>query len=167
MNQDGRSNGLTAPSPAAQEALLAQVYASAGIPSAAVAYVEAHGTGTRLGDPIEAGALGNVLGRDRPQAAPLLIGSVKSNLGHLEAAAGLVGLVKNILALYHGRIPPTLHYTRPNPAIELPGLGMEVVSQLTEWPASDGERVAGVSSFGIGGTNAHAVLSDLPLPVRP
>lgn len=167
MNQDGRSNGLTAPSPAAQEALLAQVYASAGIPSAAVAYVEAHGTGTRLGDPIEAGALGNVLGRDRPQAAPLLIGSVKSNLGHLEAAAGLVGLVKNVLALHRGRIPPTLHYTRPNPAIALSALGMEVVSQLTEWPASDGERVAGVSSFGIGGTNAHAVLSDLPRPVRP
>ena len=169
-NQDGRSNGLTAPNPAAQQDLLAQAYERARIAPAAVGYVEAHGTGTRLGDPIEAGALGRALGGPaRAESGPLLIGSVKSNLGHLEAAAGLVGLVKNVLALHHGRIPPTLHHTRPNPAAALSDLGLEVVSRLTDWPARAGERVAGVSSFGIGGTNAHAVLSDpprTPLTVR-
>ncbi|WLW50153.1 type I polyketide synthase [Streptomyces sp. YU58] len=165
-NQDGRSNGMTAPSPAAQESLLLQAYERAGIAPGAVGYVEAHGTGTRLGDPIEAGALGRALGGADRAHGSLLIGSVKSNVGHLEAAAGLAGLVKSVLALHHGQIPPTLHFTRPDPALALADLGLRVVSRLTPWPAEEGERVAGVSSFGIGGTNAHAVLSDPPRPVR-
>ncbi|WP_317985910.1 type I polyketide synthase [Streptomyces sp. 5-10] len=168
VNQDGRSNGLTAPSPAAQRALLTQAYDTARIAPTDVGYVEAHGTGTRLGDPIEAGALAGVLaGSARTGTGPLLIGSVKSNLGHLEAAAGLAGLVKSVLALHYGRIPPTLHFTRPHPAVALDDLGLEVVARLTPWPTGEGERVAGVSSFGIGGTNAHAVLTDLPRTVRP
>jgi acyl transferase domain-containing protein len=158
VNQDGRSNGLMAPNPEAQEALLRRVYATTGIPPAEVSYVEAHGTGTPLGDPIEAGALGAALGDGRSPDDPLLIGSVKSNLGHLEAAAGLAGVAKVVLSLHHGMLPPTLHHTRPNPAAELDRLGLEVVAGLREWPRDRAAWIAGVSSFGFGGTNAHAVL---------
>jgi phthiocerol/phenolphthiocerol synthesis type-I polyketide synthase B len=158
VNQDGRSNGLMAPNPEAQVALLRSVYASAGIPAAEVDYVEAHGTGTPLGDPIEAGALGLVLGQGRPASRPLLIGSVKSNVGHLEAAAGLAGVAKVVLALHHGMIPLTLHHAHPNPVAELDVLGLKVVDGLCAWPSTDTERFAGVSSFGFGGTNAHVVL---------
>jgi phthiocerol/phenolphthiocerol synthesis type-I polyketide synthase D len=153
VNQDGRSNGLMAPNPLAQQDLLAEVYS--GIAHQAVCYVEAHGTGTPLGDPIEATALGTVLGKDR--ARPLLIGSIKSNLGHLEAAAGLAGLVKAVLALEHGRIPPTMHYRRPNPRIDFDRLRLAVADRSTPLPP-DGNALIGVSSFGFGGTNAHAVL---------
>ncbi|GIE91939.1 type I polyketide synthase [Actinoplanes regularis] len=152
VNQDGRSNGLMAPNPSAQRDLLAEVYS--GIPHETVCYVEAHGTGTPLGDPIEATALGTVLGRDR--ARPLLIGSVKSNLGHLEAAAGIAGLVKAVLSLEHGHIPPTVHYRSPNPHIDFDRLGLAVADETT--PLPDGDALIGVSSFGFGGTNAHAVL---------
>ena len=159
VNQDGRSAGLMAPNPAAQEALLRDALRDARIHATDVDYVEAHGTGTLLGDPIEGTALGAVVGRGRPPAQPLLIGSVKSNLGHLEGAAGIVGLIKTALALHHGRIPASLHFHSPNPHIDFAELGLRVVTEPTAWPAA-GDRLAraGVSAFGFGGTNAHAVL---------
>ncbi|GAB2820672.1 hypothetical protein GCM10027176_26310 [Actinoallomurus bryophytorum] len=154
INSDGRSNGLVAPNPEAQEALLREVYSGLEAPD----YVEAHGTGTLLGDPIEAHALGTVLGRDR--ATPLLIGSVKSNLGHLEPASGVASLIKTVLALWHRTIPPSLHYHRPNPHIDFEGLGLKVVAEQTPWPPGPGR--AGVSAFGFGGANAHVVLAAAP-----
>ena len=117
VNQDGRSNGLMAPNPAAQMAVLRAAYANAGVEPREVDYVEAHGTGTLLGDPIEARALGTVLGRGRPETSPLLIGAVKSNLGHLEAAAGIAGFIKAVLAVQRGRIPANLGFETPNPHI--------------------------------------------------
>jgi acyl transferase domain-containing protein/thioesterase domain-containing protein len=156
-NSDGRSNGLTAPNPEAQQALLRTAYEQAGVDPATVDYVEAHGTGTPLGDPIEANALGAVLGAGRPSARPLLLGSVKSNLGHLEAAAGIVGLIKVVLALHHGIIPASLNYSAPNPLIAFDALRLSVVDSPRPWP-NDGTAVAGVSGFGFGGTNSHVVL---------
>lgn len=161
-NQDGRSNGLMAPNPAAQEALVREVWAAAGLDPADAGYVEAHGTGTPLGDPIEASALGAALGRARPAGSRLPVGSVKSNLGHLEGAAGIAGLAKAALALHHGLIPATLHHAAPNPRIPLDDLGLTVVDRPTPWPRGDRPRAAGVSSFGFGGTNAHAVLLEAP-----
>jgi amino acid adenylation domain-containing protein len=163
VGQDGRSNGLTAPSQDAQAAVLRSAYAAAGVDPRRVAYVEAHGTGTALGDPIEARALGSVLGAERAGGEPCRIGSVKTNLGHLEAAAGIAGLLKAALALRHGRIPASLHFQSPNPAIPFTELGLRVQAQAGEWPAPAGARVAGVSSFGFGGTNAHVVLADAPV----
>lgn len=148
VNQDGRSNGLVAPNPEAQEELLRTAYAGLEGPD----YIEAHGTGTFLGDPIEARAIDAVLCGGR--TAPLLIGSAKSNLGHLEAAAGITGLIKTVLSLHHGVIPPSIHFRRPNPHI--PWDRLKVVTAPTPWPG-DHPR-AGVSSFGFGGTNAHIVL---------
>ncbi|MHC5909134.1 beta-ketoacyl synthase N-terminal-like domain-containing protein, partial [Streptomyces sp. S6] len=156
VNSDGRSNGLTAPSPAAQRALLETAYARAGLDPATVDHVEAHGTGTPLGDPIEAGALAAVLGRARHPDQPLLLGSVKSNLGHLEAAAGVAGLVKTVLALHHGVIPGSLHCERP----ALDEGCLRVVTEAEPWPRYTGTATAGVSAFGFGGTNAHAVLRE-------
>ncbi|WP_026360021.1 type I polyketide synthase [Amycolatopsis nigrescens] len=155
-NSDGRSNGLTAPNPEAQQELLRDAYRHAGVSPTAVDYVEAHGTGTLLGDPIEARALGAVLGADRPARRPLLLGSVKSNLGHLEAAAGIVGLIKVVLSLRHGEIPASLNYAGPNPHIAFDELGLSVVDSHRDWP--EGPAIAGVSGFGFGGTNAHVVL---------
>ncbi|MEV4747524.1 SDR family NAD(P)-dependent oxidoreductase [Streptosporangium sp. NPDC049248] len=152
VNQDGRSNGLVAPNPEAQEELLRGVYSGLGSPG----YIEAHGTGTFLGDPIEARAVAAALCEGR--TAPLLLGSAKSNLGHLEAAAGITGLIKTVLALHHGVIPPSVHFHRPNPHI--PWEHLRVVTAPTPWP--DGYPLAGVSSFGFGGTNAHAVLEPAP-----
>ncbi|MFD9355179.1 beta-ketoacyl synthase N-terminal-like domain-containing protein [Streptomyces sp. NPDC060031] len=163
-NQDGRSNGLMAPNPAAQEALIREVWATSGLDPAEAGYVEAHGTGTPLGDPIEAAALGAALGGDRAAGSALRIGSVKSNLGHLEGAAGLAGLAKCVLALYHGLIPPTLHHDAPNPRIPLDEWGLSVVDRPTVWARGERPRTAGVSSFGFGGTNAHAVLLEAPVP---
>jgi len=163
-NQDGRSNGLMAPSPAAQEALIREVWERSGLDPAEAGYLEAHGTGTPLGDPIEAGALGAALGGRRSAADPLRIGSVKSNLGHLEGAAGLAGLAKCALALHHELIPATLHHTAPNPRIALDDLGLAVVDRPVPWPRGGRPRTAGVSSFGFGGTNAHAVLVEAPDP---
>lgn len=148
VNQDGCSNGLVAPSPEAQEALLREVY---GTLDRGPDYIEAHGTGTFLGDPIEAGAIAAALGDD------VLIGSVKSNLGHLEAAAGVTGLIKAVLALHHGLIPPSIHFTERNPHVRL-----DVVAEPTLWPRQDAR--AGVSSFGFGGTNAHVALDAFPEP---
>ncbi|WP_151475721.1 type I polyketide synthase [Streptomyces albicerus] len=156
VNSDGRSNGLTAPNAEAQRALLAEAHAD----PATVDYVEAHGTGTALGDPIEADALGAVLGRDRSMEQPLLIGSAKTNLGHLEAAAGIAGLIKTVLALHHGEIPAHLHFTRQGPHADLDALGLRVVTSPEPWPRYSGTATAGVSAFGFGGTNAHVVLSE-------
>jgi phthiocerol/phenolphthiocerol synthesis type-I polyketide synthase B len=162
VNQDGRSNGLMAPNPAAQMAVLRAAYANAGVEPREVDYVEAHGTGTLLGDPIEARALGTVLGRGREQRSPLLIGAIKSNLGHLEAAAGIAGFLKAVLAVQRGSIPPNLHFQTPNPHIPFDQLRLKVVDQQTEWLSTDHPRRAGVSSFGFGGTNAHVVLEQAP-----
>jgi acyl transferase domain-containing protein len=158
MNHDGRSNGLTAPSRAAQEAVLRAALAAARTPAQAVGYVEAHGTGTPLGDPIELAALGAVFGPGRDPARPLRVGSVKTNIGHLEPAAGIAGLIKAALAVHHGALPPHLHFQRLNPHAELRGLAVQTT--LEPWPA--GEPVAGVSSFGLSGTNAHVVLAAPP-----
>ncbi|WP_216216044.1 type I polyketide synthase [Amycolatopsis aidingensis] len=165
-NSDGRSNGLTAPNPEAQQALLRAAYRQAGVDPATVDYVEAHGTGTLLGDPIEARALGAVLGAGRPAEAPLLIGSVKSNLGHLEAAAGIIGLVKVVLALHHRRIPASINYAAPNPHIEFGDLGLSVADSAAPWPTATG-ALAGVSGFGFGGSNAHVVLQQAQEEPRP
>ena len=162
VNQDGRTNGLMAPNPHAQEAVLRTAYARAGVRPEQVGYVEAHGTGTLLGDPIEAKALAAVVGAGRDPGRPCLIGSVKSNVGHLEAAAGIAGLVKTALVLRHRTIPPSLHFQRPNPHIPFAELALRVADTLQPWPAADddGPAVAGVSSFGFGGTNAHLVLAE-------
>lgn len=162
INQDGHSNGLLAPNPAAQMAVLRSAYADAGIPAQEVDYVETHGTGTLLGDPIEARALGTVLGRGRPADAPLLLGAAKSNLGHLEAAAGMVGFIKSVLAVQRGQIPRNLHFNTPNPHIAFDQMRLKVVAEQQEWPSTDHPRRAGVSSFGFGGTNAHVVIEQAP-----
>ncbi|WP_394827281.1 SDR family NAD(P)-dependent oxidoreductase [Pendulispora albinea] len=160
VNNDGATNGLTAPNPAAQEAVLRSAYARAGVSSEAVQYVEAHGTGTALGDPIEAGALGAVLGRGRSREHPLLIGSVKTNIGHLEGAAGIVGLIKVVLCILHRKIPASLNFEVPNPHIPFSDWNLRVQRALGPWPREDRPLVAGVSSFGMGGTNAHVVLAE-------
>jgi myxalamid-type polyketide synthase MxaE and MxaD len=165
INQDGRSNGLMAPNPQAQEAVLREAYRQAAVSPGDIQYVEAHGTGTLLGDPIEAKALGAVLGIDRPPGQRCGIGSVKSNLGHLEAAAGIAGLIKVALALKHREIPPSLHFEVPNPHIPFEDLPLRVQTALTPWPTESGPALAGVSSFGFGGTNAHVVVQEAPPPV--
>ncbi|SPM37622.1 polyketide synthase [Mycobacterium rhizamassiliense] len=158
VNQDGRSNGLMAPNPAAQMAVLRSAYTNAGMQPNEVDYVETHGTGTLLGDPIEARALGTVLGRGRAQDAPLLLGAVKTNIGHTEAAAGIAGFIKTVLALQRGQIPPNQRFESPNPHIPFTDMRMKVVDTQTDWPQTRHPRRAGVSSFGFGGTNAHVVL---------
>lgn len=158
VNNDGASNGLTAPNPRAQEDVLRTAYRDAGVDPAEVDYIEAHGTGTRLGDPIEAHALGAVVGAGRPPQTRCLIGSVKSNIGHLEAGAGIAGLIKVALALSHRAIPASLHFETPNPLIAFDALGLEVQSALKPWPERRWPPRAGISSFGFGGTNAHVVL---------
>ena len=161
INCDGKTSSLTVPSSEAQAALLREVYARSGIDPAEVDYLEAHGTGTAVGDPIEARALGEALGRLRPAGLPLRIGSVKSNLGHLESAAGMAGLVKSIYCLRHRAIPPSIHFERPNPRIAFRDWNLEVVSQVT--PLEAGKRlVIGINSFGFGGANAHVVLESAP-----
>jgi phthiocerol/phenolphthiocerol synthesis type-I polyketide synthase A len=162
VNQDGRSNGLMAPNPAAQVAVLRAACGHAGVEPVDVDYVETHGTGTLLGDPIEARALGTVFGRGRPDNSPLLIGSVKTNLGHLEAAAGIAGFIKATLALQHAHIPQNLHFEAPNPHIPFDDMRMKVVAEPTNWPSTGRPRRAAVSSFGFGGTNAHVVLEQGP-----
>ncbi|MEH0147757.1 polyketide synthase Pks13 [Corynebacterium sp. Q4381] len=159
-NSDGHSNGLTAPNPQAQVDVLERAYADAGIDPAEVDLVEAHGTGTILGDPIEATALGTVLGRDRTNANPLLLGSAKSNIGHSESAAGAVALIKVLEALKHDTIPASANFSAPNHFVDFDAEHIEVVADPREWPRYSGRRVAGVSGFGFGGTNAHVVLTD-------
>jgi phthiocerol/phenolphthiocerol synthesis type-I polyketide synthase D len=167
VNSDGRSNGMMAPNPDAQAALLRDAYAVAGVDPSSVDYVEAHGTGTLLGDPIEAEALGAVLGAGREPGRPLLVGSVKSNLGHLEGAAGIAGLIKVVLSLVHRRLPPSLRYRTPNPHVDFDGLGLRVTAAGTDWPRYPGTARAGVSAFGFGGTNAHVVLEEWPAASFP
>lgn len=162
VNQDGRSNGLMAPNPAAQMAVLRAACSNAGVAPHEVDFVETHGTGTLLGDPIEARALGTVLGRGRPEDGPLLIGAVKSNMGHLEGAAGIAGLIKAVLAVHRGHIPPNPNYRTPNPHIPFSDLRLKVVAEPTDWPDTGLPRRAGVSSFGFGGTNAHVVVEQAP-----
>ncbi|MCA1644001.1 MAG: type I polyketide synthase [Chloroflexi bacterium] len=162
VNQDGRSNGLTAPSRWAQEAVLREAYRQAGVVPSAVAFVEAHGTGTPLGDPIEVSALAAVMAVDRPADQPLAIGSAKSNIGHLEAAAGVAGLIKVVLALQQRAIPPSLHLSQPSPHIAWNEMPIRVQVALTALPERDEPVVAGLSSFGFGGTNAHVVLEEAP-----
>jgi acyl transferase domain-containing protein/acyl-CoA synthetase (AMP-forming)/AMP-acid ligase II/acyl carrier protein len=158
LNNDGRSNGLMAPSREAQEAVLTEAYRRAGVSPARVQYVEAHGSGTALGDPIEARAIGAVVSPGRSKAEPCAIGSVKTNIGHLEAAAGIAGLIKVALSLKHQLIPPSLHFESANPLIPFDQLGLRVQQKLTPWSVGDAQPLAGVSSFGFGGANAHLVL---------
>ncbi|HTG49115.1 MAG TPA: type I polyketide synthase, partial [Gemmatimonadales bacterium] len=161
VNQDGPSSGLTAPNGPAQEAVLRAALADGGVAPDAVGYVEAHGTGTSLGDPIEVQALDAVLGRGRDPDRPLLIGSVKTNIGHLEGAAGVAGLVKAVLVLQHGEIPASLHFREPNPLIAWERMRVRVAAQRTVWERGEGgSRIAGVSSFGFSGTNAHVVVEE-------
>ncbi|WEV23889.1 beta-ketoacyl synthase N-terminal-like domain-containing protein [Streptomyces sp. 71268] len=162
VNNDGATDGLTAPSQGAQEEVLRRAYEQAEVAAADVQYVELHGTGTPVGDPIEAAALGAALGRDRSAGAPLRVGSAKTNVGHLESAAGIVGLLKVALSLTHRALPPSLNYATPNPRIPLATLGLEVQRELGQWPRPDQPLVAGVSAFGMGGTNAHLVLTEAP-----
>ncbi|HWE36277.1 MAG TPA: beta-ketoacyl synthase N-terminal-like domain-containing protein, partial [Isosphaeraceae bacterium] len=162
INQDGRTNGLTAPSRQAQEAVLRSAYRAAGIEPGRVDYIEAHGTGTNLGDPIEATALGSVLGEGRPLDRPCRVGSVKTNIGHLEAAAGVAGLIKVALMFRHASIAPSLHAGEPNPQIPFDSLPLRVAGRPEPWPSAELPNVAGVSSFGFGGTNVHLVVEAAP-----
>jgi acyl transferase domain-containing protein/SAM-dependent methyltransferase len=165
LNQDGRSGGLTAPNGPAQEAVIRAALVNAGIDASAVSYVETHGTGTPLGDPIEAGALGAVF-KDR-RDEPLLIGSVKTNLGHLEAAAGIAGLIKVVQSLRRQAIPQNLHFHQGNPLIEWGALNLAVATQARPWTPIAGRRIAGVSSFGFSGTNAHVLVEEAPPAPAP
>jgi acyl transferase domain-containing protein/NADPH:quinone reductase-like Zn-dependent oxidoreductase/acyl carrier protein len=162
VNQDGRSSGLTVPGQEAQEALIREACRRARVSPRQIQYVEAHGTGTPVGDPVEAGALGAVLGEGRSQEDACLIGSVKTNIGHLEAAAGIAGLIKVALALDHGMVPANLHFREPAPDVPLDRLGLRVPTSLAHWPAHQGPALASVNSFGFGGANAHAVLEEAP-----
>ncbi len=161
VNCDGKTSNLTVPSAEAQARLLEEVYRKAGITPAEVSYIEAHGTGTQVGDPIETTALAEVLGKSRPPGSPLPIGSVKSNVGHLEAASGIAGLVKALLVLKNRVIPPTIHLKKVNPRIPLEEWGLAVPVEPTPLPAK-GRLVVGVNSFGFGGANAHVVLESPP-----
>ena len=161
VNQDGASNGLTAPNAQAQKAVIREAWAVAGLEPKDAGYIEAHGTGTNLGDPIEARALGEVLA-GRPPQEPVWVGSVKTNIGHLESAAGIAGVIKTALALYHETIPPHLHFKQINPHIPIDELPLAIPTQRIPWPKGNGPRYAGVSSFGFGGTNAHIVLGEAP-----
>jgi acyl transferase domain-containing protein/acyl carrier protein len=165
VNQDGRSAGLTAPNLRAQQALLRQVLRDARAEPAQIGYVEAHGTGTSLGDPIEVEALASVLGAPRGDGSPCVLGAVKTNIGHLEAAAGVAGLIKAILALEHERIPGNLHFRALNPRISLAGTPFVIATGVTPWPRTGRPRLAEVSSFGISGTNAAIIVEEPPRPV--
>ena len=161
VNHDGRSNGLIAPNPDAQADVLRRAYKDAGINPRTVDYIEAHGTGTVLGDPIEAQALGKVIGRGRPADKPVLLGAIKTNIGHLESAAGAASLAKVVLSLQHDKLPPSINYAGPNPYIDFDAAHLRVLDTVADWPRYGGYAVAGVSSFGFGGANAHVVLREV------
>jgi acyl transferase domain-containing protein/acyl carrier protein len=163
VNQDGHSTVMAAPNGLAQRALVREALQNARIEPARVGFVEAHGTATPLGDPIEVEALADTVGAARPDGALCYLGSAKANVGHLEAAAGVVGLIKATLVLQHGEIPPQVHFKRLNPHLALDGTCLRVAQTLQPWPAGKLPRVAGVSSFGVGGTNAHVIVEEAPL----
>lgn len=163
VNQDGASGGLTVPNGVAQQQVIAQALRRAGIAGGQVDYLEAHGTGTSLGDPIEVQAAGAVFGQHRDHDRPLLIGSVKTNIGHLEAASGIAGLIKVVLSLEHETLPQHLHFRRPSPHIPWERLPVRVVDEATPWRRNGRPRLAGVSSFGFSGTNAHVLVEEAPV----
>nr|BFE87614.1 hypothetical protein GCM10020093_102150 [Planobispora longispora] len=166
INNDGSNKiGFSAPSHAGQTEVIAEALGMAGVDARTIGYVEAHGTGTALGDPIEVAALSEVYRRSSGDRGWCGIGSVKSNIGHLSQASGVVGVIKAVLAMEHGLIPPSINFERPNPAIDFDSSPFYVVSAPTKW--EDGPRRAAVSSFGIGGTNAHVILEQAPPPPRP
>ncbi|MER7102797.1 beta-ketoacyl synthase N-terminal-like domain-containing protein, partial [Streptomyces humidus] len=163
VNNDGGGDTLTTPDARAQEDVIRRALRNAGTSPQEVQYVELHGTGTPVGDPVEAAALGAALGEGRPSDEPLRVGSLKTNVGHLEGAAGIAGLVKTVLSLQHREIPPSLNYRTPNPDIPLDALRLRVQDTVSSWPRPDRPLVAGVSAFGMGGTNAHVVLEEAPV----
>ncbi|GAA3566902.1 hypothetical protein GCM10022419_054480 [Nonomuraea rosea] len=168
VNTDGLTDGLTVPSPRAQSEVLLRACARAGLQPSDIRYVELHGSGTRVGDPVEAAAVGAAYGVARPAGDPLPVGSVKTNIGHLEGASGIAGLVKTVLSIHHRQLPASLHFERPNPDIPLRELNLRVQDSPASWP--EGPLVAGVSSFGMGGANCHVILSEPPrtlVPSRP
>ncbi|HEU4535513.1 MAG TPA: beta-ketoacyl synthase N-terminal-like domain-containing protein, partial [Polyangiaceae bacterium] len=167
LNNDGRSNGLTAPNGLAQEGVIRQALARASVRPSEIGYVEAHGTGTPLGDPVEVRSLARVLAEGRRPDEPAVLGSVKANIGHLEAAAGIAGLIKAVLVLAHAELPPQPRFERPNPHLPWASLPVRVATELTPWPSAGREkgparRIAGVSAFGFSGTNVHVVLESPP-----
>ncbi|MDJ0573938.1 MAG: beta-ketoacyl synthase N-terminal-like domain-containing protein [Xenococcaceae cyanobacterium MO_234.B1] len=163
VNHDGPSSGLTVPNEQAQEELIRQALRNGKVEGHQISYIEAHGTGTFLGDPIEMGALATVLCQGRSPNRPLIVGSAKTNIGHLEAAAGIAGLIKVVLSLQHQEIPPHLNFQHPNPHIPWQEIPVVVPTKVTSWSLEEGTRLAGVSSFGMSGTNAHVVLEEAPL----
>jgi len=158
VTQDGRSSGLTVPNGSSQQEVIRKALVNAGVQPSEVGYVETHGTGTSLGDPIEVHALNSVYGEGRSKQNPLALGSIKTNIGHLETAAGIAGLLKTVLILQHGAIPPHLHFKNPNPHIPWSEFPLSIATTLTSWPSNFDRRIAGVSSFGFSGTNAHLIV---------
>ena len=163
VNQDGHSNGLTAPNGLQQEAVIREALRHAKLTPEQISYVEAHGTGTSLGDPIEVQALGNVLSNGRSAQNPLLIGSVKTNIGHLEATSGIAGLIKLILALQNEELPPHLHLKQLSPHIPWENYEIKIPTEITPWRREDGPRIAGLSSYGFSGTNTHVIVAEAPV----
>src|SRR5690554_356995 len=162
INHDGRSSGLTVPNGPSQQQLVRDALKNAKLSPDDISYIEAHGTGTELGDPIELGALGAVFSDGRSEQEPLRVGSVKTNIGHLEPAAGIAGFIKTVLALQHKTIPPHLNFSRPNPHVDWSELGIKIPQQSEPWQPRNGRRIAGVSSFGFSGTNAHVIVEEAP-----